>query len=637
MIKELSELGKTLRAGKADDAWVHDALNEETITMVLTIRPDGSFASLQPVERKKTMAEAVQRTRDKGARLLLDNCGYALGVYDPDGATFKKKVKDKGEQKAIGLFEADVAEKRKLFVDRIMELRNIGELEPVIKFYGENSSQGIDKVSQGYFLETITKKERAGNIAILISGGSKFAHEFDAVYTAIISQYEAKQKELVSSGNKRCSVCLESSFPVGDFTHFPVKGVPGDKEPAAGRKLISYNGENNPFESYEMTGNENCVICTSCAKTYVEGMNWLLSKGIEQQVIDAKGKAKRQFKYRNRKNLGSDSAVIFWTRDNKLLEEVDQLEAPSDEVVAKMIEAITSGRVQNTRYLDTEKFYSCTLSGVSARIAVRDWIETSLGEFKTSIAQWFKDIAIARFDFEQKKSVTHYAPLYALSKGCQRKLLDGNKYDEDDTSSARVSSSLWKAAIYNNPRRSSPIPLWILSKVLQRAKMDICSSKTKSFAQFSKYGVTPERAALIKLILNRNFTGGGFMVTENGIQGEKPIAYICGEIFAKMESIQYAAAGGDRNADIRVKYFTYAMTTPAAAFGRLFNLNSKHFTKLKHEKPGLAVNLDRELQELCLGIDINKFPAMFRLEEQGQFAIGYYHQRQKQFAAANSK
>lgn len=623
MIKELSELGKTLRAYKADDAWVHDALNEETITMVLTVRSDGSFASLQPVERKKTMAEAVQRTRDKRARLLLDNCGYALGVYDPDSATFKKKVKDKGEQKAIGLFAADVAEKRKLFVDRIMELRNIGELEPIRKFYGENSGQGIDKISQESFLKTITKKERAGNIAILISGGNKFAHEFEEVYSAIISQYEARQQQLVSSGNKRCSVCLESSFPVGDFTHFPVKGVPGDKEPAGGRKLISYNGENNPFESYEMIGNENCVICTSCAKTYVEGMNWLLSNGIESHEADSKGKVKIKLKYKNRKNLGSDSAAIFWTRGNQMMDELDQLDSPSADQVAKMIEAISSGRVQDSRYLETEKFYSCTLSGASARIAVRDWIETSLGEFRTSIAQWFTDIAIARFDFDQKKSDIHYAPLYALAKSCQRKLLGANKYDDDDTTWARVASSLWKAAIYNNIRHSSPIPIWILTKILQRARVD-------------KYGVTPERAALIKLILNRNFTGGEVMVTEDGIQGEKPIAYICGEIFAKMESIQFAALG-ERNAGIREKFFGYAMTTPAAAFGRLFNLNSKHFTKLKHEKPGLAINLDKELQELCLGIDINKFPAMFRLEEQGQFAIGYYHQKQKQFAAANTK
>jgi CRISPR-associated protein Csd1 len=132
--------------------------------------------------------------------------------------------------------------------------------------------------------------------------------------------------------------------------------------------------------------------------------------------------------------------------------------------------------------------------------------------------------------------------------------------------------------------------------------------------------------------LNRNNKGGGFMITEEMEDGRKPVAYLCGQIFAKLESIQYAALG-DRNAGIRERYFTYGMTTPAAAFGRLFNLNSKHFTKLKSEKPGLAVTLDKELQDLCKCIDIMSFPATFTLEEQGQFAIGYYHQRQKQFSS----
>ena len=123
---------------------------------------------------------------------------------------------------------------------------------------------------------------------------------------------------------------------------------------------------------------------------------------------------------------------------------------------------------------------------------------------------------------------------------------------------------------------------------------------------------------------------------ENNVQGKKPIAYVCGQIFAKLEHIQYKALG-DRNAGIREKYFTYAMTTPAAAFGRLFNLNSKHLTKLKSEQPGTAVNLDKELQKLCREIDILMFPQQFLLEEQGQFAIGYYHQKQAQFAGSNNK
>ena len=126
------------------------------------------------------------------------------------------------------------------------------------------------------------------------------------------------------------------------------------------------------------------------------------------------------------------------------------------------------------------------------------------------------------------------------------------------------------------------------------------------------------------------------MIMESIAQGDRPIAYVCGQIFAKLESIQYAALG-DRNTGIREKYFTYAMTSPASAFGRLFNLHSKHFTKLKSEKPGLAITLDKELQELCKSVDIQKFPQLFLLEEQGQFAIGYYHQKQAQFAGIHNK
>ena len=602
MIKELSELGKTLRAGKDQNAWVHDALKEETITMVLMVRQDGSFVSLQRIENKKTMAEAVQRTSGKGSRLLIDNCGYVLGKYDPDGNAFKKKAKEKGEQKAHEIFKKDVADKMTMFVKRINELDKMVELKPILNFYHSNKHLGIDVLTQDVFVNTISKKDRGGNIAILISGNNKYAHEYDPVYAKIIDRYETKQRDLVSLQSKKCSVCSENKFPVGDFTHFPIKAVPGDKEPAGGRKLISYNGDHNPFESYEMTGNENCMICTNCAKTYVEGLNWLLTNGVSFK----NKKNKDDIIYSNRwprkrsAGFGSDTAMVFWTRKNKMLDEIDQLEAPSAADVARMIESLASGQEKDGRYLEPERFYSCTLSGAAARIAVRDWIETSLGDFRTSIALWFRDIAIARYDNDRKEIVTHYPPLYDLARSCQRKNSDGS-YDKDDTATARVASNLWKAALQN-----ISIPLCILTKVLQRARLD-------------KYGVTTERAALIKLILNRNNKGGVFMITENMAQGDRPIAYVCGQIFAKLESIQYAALG-DRNAGIREKYFTYAMTSPAAAFGRLFNLHSKHFTKLKGEKPGLAVTLDKELQELCKDIDIQKFPQLFLLEEQGQFA-----------------
>lgn len=608
MIKELSDLGKTLRSQKSDDQWVHDALKDEFISLVLTIKVDGSFSSLQPIERKKTIAEAVQRTSGKGARLLIDNCGYVLGVYDPDSATFKKKTKEKGEIKAKEIFNKDVSEKNQLFIERLKELKDLDELNPILKFYGENRKQGIEAVDQEYFVNNISRKDRSGNIAILISGKNKYIHEHEIVYKKIIESYDNKQEKFLSSATINCSICAKNDFPIGDFTHFPIKSVPGDKEPAGGRKLVSYN--DTAFESYALQGNENSSICTNCAKTYVEGLNWLLSAGNETIIKTQKGKEKKLYRFTNRRNFGADTAIVFWTRGNKALSEIDQLEAPNSEDVNKLLESVSLGKEKDSRYMEADQFYSCTLSGSAARIAVRDWIETSLFDFQKAIAQWFKDIAIMEYDSDLKTLKTRYTGLYNLARSTQ------NITNDKDVSLSRTAAYLWNAAI----KQTAP-PLWLLTKVLQRARMD-------------EYGVTPERASLIRLILNRNNKGGDFMVGEKVENGVKPVAYVCGQIFAKLESIQYVALG-DVNSGIREKYFTYAMTSPAAAFGRLFNLHSKHFTKLKNEKPGLAINMDKELQELCRKDNIKSFPATFTLEEQGQFAIGYYHQRQKQFSGAN--
>ena len=593
MIKELSELGKTLRAGKDKNVWVHNALKEEPISMELVISPDGCFQQLLFIDDKQTPAEAITAKKGK-ARLLLDKPEEVL-CY---GGDFSKK-------------------KHQLFLDKIKNYQHLQSMAPAIAFY-HNKAVGLDKALEQFESIAVTddkkiKKMISGNIGFRVSTEAIRIHEKPEVLNEIISKYESLQQAQLSGATRQCSVCGNSDYPVEDIPHGIIKKVP-DGQPS-GCVLVSYN--ENAFESYELKGNRNSSVCTNCAKTYVEGLNWLLSSGNEIPVANKKGKAKPKFRYTNRRNFGSDTAMVFWTRNNQALDEIDQLEAPTADDVARMIESMASGKERDSRYLEPERFYSCTISGASARIAVRDWIETSLGNFRKSIALWFKDISIEKYDYDLEKTITYYSPLHDLARSCQRKNSDGS-YDKDDTSTARVSSSLWKAALQN-----MPVPLWILTKAIQRARMD-------------KYGVTAERAALIKLILNRNIKGGDFMIMESIAQGDRPIAYVCGQIFAKLESIQYAALG-DRNTGIREKYFTYAMTSPASAFGRLFNLHSKHFTKLKSEKPGLAITLDKELQELCKSVDIQKFPQLFLLEEQGQFAIGYYHQKQAQFAGIHNK
>lgn len=591
MIKELSELGKMLRGQKSDNEWVHNALKKEPISIELIITRDGSFQEFRPVpvDKKLTDAEAITAKKGK-ARLLLDKAEEIL-CYG--GEKSKKK--------------------HKLFMAKLAKYEELPELVSVIAFYGQNRIAGVEKALKEFEIAIPDEKNRKGNIGFRIQSEGIRIHEKPEVLRKIIAEYEIEQNNYLVNTQKQCSICGKSDYPVEDIPHGMIKKVPEGQ--SSGCALVSYN--ENAFESYALKGNSNSSICTNCAKTYVEGLNWLLSVGSETVIKNKKGKEKKAFRYTKRKNFGLDTAMIFWTRKNKQLSEIDQLEAPNPDDVARLIDFVTSGVERDSYYLEPDHFYSCTLSGSAARIAVRDWIETSLVDFRKAIVKWFQDIEIEEYDGDLKKIQTRYARLYDLARCCQRKNREG-KNDKDDTSLARTAVYLWNAALKN-----TSLPLWMLTKVLQRARLD-------------KYGVTADRAALIKLILNRNNKGGGFVIDKKIQQNDRPVAYICGQIFAKLEGIQYAALG-DRNAGIRERYFTYAMTSPASAFGRLFNLNSKHFTKLKNEKPGLAITLDKELQELCKDVDINSFPATFLLEEQGQFAIGYYHQRQIQFSGAKSK
>ncbi|MBI5193883.1 MAG: type I-C CRISPR-associated protein Cas8c/Csd1 [Nitrospirae bacterium] len=587
MIKELSELGKTIRLGKTENECVHNALKEEPISMEIVISEDGGFQKFESFEKKQTIAEAITAKKGK-ARLLLDK---AEEMFCYGGEVSGKK--------------------HKLFLEKLALYQELNELKPVVAFYEQNKVNGLDKALKEFEIAIPDEKNRKGNIGFRIQSEGSRIHEKPEVLKRIIAEYETAQKQLLSTKQKQCSICGKSDYPVEDIPHGMIKKVPDGQ--TSGCALVSYN--ENAFESYCLKGNNNSSVCTNCAKTYVEGLNWFLSSGNEVTIKTKKGKEKKEFRYTNRRNFGSDTAMVFWTRKNEKLDEIDYLEAPNPADVARLIESVTSGTERDNRYIEPDQFYSCTLSGSAARIAVRDWIETSLFEFRKSIAMWFQDIAIDEYNSDLMKTQSHYSRLYDLARCCQRKNSDGS-YDKDGASLARVATYLWNIALKN----STP-PHWILTKVLQRARLD---------------GVTAERAALIKLILNRNNKGGDFVITEKIEQGNRPVAYVCGQIFAKLESVQYAALG-DRNAGIRERYFTYMLTLPSAAFGRLFDLSSKHFRKLKNEKPGLAVTLDKELQDLVKDIDINKLPATFSLEEKGQFAIGYYHQRQAQFDNLKSK
>jgi CRISPR-associated protein Csd1 len=108
-------------------------------------------------------------------------------------------------------------------------------------------------------------------------------------------------------------------------------------------------------------------------------------------------------------------------------------------------------------------------------------------------------------------------------------------------------------------------------------------------------------------------------------------AYQLGRLFAVLERIQSAAIK-DANATITDRYFGSASTVPFSVFPRLIAGSKNHLSKIRKDKPGFAVKLDKDLMSIIGKLPQN-FPKHLTIEDQGRFAIGYYQQRENHFTA----
>ncbi|MGB9747904.1 MAG: type I-C CRISPR-associated protein Cas8c/Csd1 [Bacteroidales bacterium] len=608
MIKELAVFGKRIRK-------VHDALKEEPIDIDLVIDEGGNFIQFSVIERIIKPAEAITAKKGK-ARLLLDKAEEVLGYLNNEYLDKKNKLiksgtsEEEANNQAYAEAKKSVGFKYNLFLEKLNEYKELKLLEPVFKFYNENKENGIYKALDT-FESQVSEKERKGNIAFRVNDIR--LHEQQEVYDAIIQHYENNQAKKLSKEGKKCSICGKTDYPISEEPHGMIKKVPNGQ--TSGCALISYNED--AYESYNLEGNLNSSICTNCAKNYVEGLNYLMSNGQENPVKSVKGKVEKKFVYTNRKNLGTDTAVVFWTREPEQLNELDWFDHPDPGQVRNLIESVSNAKLNLSNKFKSNKFYSITLSGVASRIAVRDWIEISLEEYRQNIVSWFKDLGIKYYNADMKELTLFYPSINQLTWSCNR------EESKNDPTSSRVAKYLWNCALKNQKP-----PLWILATVLKRIAHNNVSEEGKTLNTF-----TESRASLIKFVINRNNKGGMPMLKEELDLENKTPAYLCGRLFALIEGIQRSALGKNINAGVRERFFAAASSSPAPAFGRLMRLMQHHLTKLKQEKPGLAINLDKEVTDLC-GL-INQFPATLNLEQQGQFALGYYHQKQFIFVRAN--
>lgn len=393
------------------------------------------------------------------------------------------------------------------------------------------------------------------------------------------------------SGEKGLTgVCLATgkSAPIARI-HPPIKGVSGANP--TGAALVSFNCD--AFESYGKNQSYNAPVGSEAAESYTAALNFLLQKdsghclrlGSTSLVFwtEQPGPAEKIFAScllyedgeavecgadtaEDRELLGRARAVLRAARDGK---------KPADSDLAALREAET-------------RFFLLGLKPNQARLGVNLWQISSFGQLLNNLSRHYRDLALA----PQYAGDPPLPPLWMLL----RELAPQGKTENIPASLGDALSR----AVLSGGRYPENLP----AIVLQRIRAD----KKISYL----------RTALLKAFLLRNHPSQGAWTMELD-DNRKDTPYLLGRLFALLEKTQSDAVGAV-GASIKDRYIGAASATPLLVFPQLLRLAQHHIGKAGYGK----YNEDK-IAGVMRGIDV--FPPHLTLPEQGDFFIGYYHQR----------
>lgn len=548
--------------------------SRQQISFAVVLEPGGALHAIQDARVEDDKGSKRNRplvvpgnAKPSGSGInpcfLWDNSAYALG-YKPD---------DPKPERTQEAFEA--------FRQRHLDAEQaIGDpaFSAVCRFLESWDPKQVES-------HEVLRELKSGFGVFRIRAAEGYVHQAPAVRAWWLTQLaEAEASDVDTTG--QCLVTGEVG-PIARLHEPKIKGVWGAQ--SAGALLCAVDTSFTAASSYAKTQGYNFPVSETVAFQYTTALNRLLDRSTNRRT-----------------NIG-DTSVVFWTEKPSEVEDfiAQLLNGPEDKKaedrtaedearvnqVHSWLDAIAQGKLPQGMEEDDQAtpFYVLGLSPNAARISVRFWLESTLGEFLEKLGRHYADLEIAR----GPKDLPH-PPLWRLVRETARETKDVPDLLE---------GSLLRAIL-----TGQPYPRMFYTALLGRIRAD--------------REVRHVRAAAIKACLNRNFD----QELPMSLDPNRPEpAYQLGRLFAELEKTQEDALPGI-NDTIKDRYFSAASATPASVFPRIIRLNQHHLGKLEK---GARTYHERRIQEIAGRVD--GFPTHLDLQEQGLFAIGYYHQRQDIF------
>ena len=554
--------------------------SQEKISYALVLSAEGELVDVldvrdnsgkKPLPKSLTVPQPEKRTAGIKSNFLWDKTSYVLGVSAKEGG------------RALQEHQAFQELHRNCLADETDH-----GLKALTVFL---ESWSPEQFQAPLFSEDMLD----ANFVFRLDGEQKYLHELPAA--------QLLRAKLLAGAEAKSGLCLVSGedLPL-ERLHPAIKGVNGAQ--SSGASIVSFNLES--FGSYGKTQGANAPVSKAAAFAYTTVLNHLL---------------RRDEHNRQRIQIG-DASVVFWAladtpkkAGNAELTFANLLSPPSDDAqeaakVRTVLDAVAMGRPLRELGLDLDENTQLFVLGLApnaSRLSIRFWQTGSLGIFARRLAEHYQDLHIEPLPWKTEPAI--WRLLYATVPS-----RDGKAKAEDI--SPQLAGEITRAVL-----TGSRYPRSLLANVIMRMRAD--------------GDISGVRVGLCKAVLARDLRLG-----VKGINEEVPVSldkeasnpgYRLGRLFAVLESAQRNALGTQVNATIRDRYYGAASATPTSIFPMLLRNTQNHLAKVRKEKPGLAHNLEREIGEIIDGLG-SQFPRSLKLEDQGRFAIGYYHQSQARFS-----
>lgn len=558
--------------------------SQEKISHCLLLSAEGEVTGVvplldtsgkKPLPRSLSVPQPERRTVAIAPNFLWDKTSYVLGV----SATSKRADKEHAAFKQFHL-------------DHLRDETDEG-LRALSRF--------LERWASEHFVPPHFKPEMLdSNLVFRLGSERQFLHERPAA-VALRARLLAPEDGAVAT-TLPCLVTGELR-PAARL-HPAIKGVNGAQ--SSGASIVSFNQD--AFNSFGKAQGDNAPMSDEAAFAYTALLNHLLRRGADN---------------RQRLNVG-DTTVVFWAEADDAGEASAAEElfgasfgverADTDQQATQKLhlalEAVAKGRPLaeiDPRLQAGTRMVVLGLAPNASRLSIRYWLRDSLGTLAERLRAHAQDLALEPVPWKTPPTPWRLAL-------CTAPIRDGKAKAEDV--SPLLAGELMRAIL-----TGGRYPQSLLANLVMRMRAD--------------GDVGGLRVALCKAVICRDRRLAG---SEDNIK-EVPVsldvhledpAYLLGRLFAVLEGAQRAALGGQVNATIRDRYFGAASATPALVYGMLMHSAQNHLARVRKDKAGLAVNLEKDIREIVDKLPPH-LPKSLNLESQGTFAIGYYHQSEARF------